>query len=177
MTDTNQLREAFEARMTDDGKWPAAVEKGRGGAYLLAQTENAWTEWEACAEAMQDRAQAHGEPVAWVVMNGLSKYQVCGAKAPADALCSEMQKRHDLSGSLAAFHVQPLYTHPAPGVRADVVRVPLQVLKDASEALGNFVSDHGWGDADMQAMDNLDAHIARHAANRAAVLTAKDASA
>lgn len=62
------------------------------------------------------------EPVAWVVMNGLSKYQVCGAKAPADALCSEMQKRHDLSGSLAAFHVQPLYTHPAPGVPDDVVK-------------------------------------------------------
>lgn len=62
MTDTNQLREAFEARMTDDGKWPAAVEKGRGGAYLLAQTENAWTEWEACAEALQARAQVQGEP-------------------------------------------------------------------------------------------------------------------
>ena len=58
----------------------------------------------------------------------------------------------------------------APSVPADVVRVPLQVLKDASEALGNFVSDHGWGDADMQAMDNLDAYIARHEANRAAML-------
>lgn len=67
----------------------------------------------------------------------------------------------------------PLYTHPAPSVRADVVRVPLQVLKDASEALGNFVSDHGWGDTDMQAMDNLDAYIARHEANRAAMLAAK----
>lgn len=66
--------------------------------------------------AIQQAGAKTGEPVAWVVMNGLSKYQVCGAKAPADALCSEMQKRHDLSGSLAAFHVQPLYTHPAPGV-------------------------------------------------------------
>lgn len=56
-----------------------------------------------------------------------------------------------------------LYTHPAPGVPDDVVRVPLQVLKDASEAIGNFVSDHGWGESDMQAMDNLDAYIARHA--------------
>ena len=71
----------------------------------------------------------------------------------------------------------PLYTHPAPSVPADVVRVPLQVLKDASEALGNFVSDHGWGDADMQAMDNLDAYIARHEANRAAMLAAKEVSA
>ena len=67
----------------------------------------------------------------------------------------------------------PLYTHTAPSVRADVVRVPLQVLKDASEALGNFVSDHGWGDTDMQAMDNLDAYIARHEAIDAAMLAAK----
>ena len=77
---------------------------------------------EALRTAIQQAEAKTGEPVAWVVMNGLSKYQVCGAKAPADALCSEMQKRHDLSGSLAAFHVQPLYTHPAPGVPDDVVR-------------------------------------------------------
>ncbi len=49
-----------------------------------------------------------------------------------------------------------------PTVPAGYVSVPVQVLRDASEALGNFVSDHGWGDADMQAMDNLDAYIARH---------------
>lgn len=70
----------------------------------------------------------------------------------------------------------PLYTHPAPPVPGDVVRVPLQVLKDASEAIGNFVSDLGWGDDDMQAMDNLDAYIAQHEA-RAAMLADKDASA
>lgn len=51
---------------------------------------------------------------------------------------------------------------PAPGVPNGNVSVPLQVLKDASEALGNFVSDQGWGDSDMQAMDNLDAFIAQH---------------
>lgn len=67
----------------------------------------------------------------------------------------------------------PLYTHSSPSVPDDVVRVPVQVLKDASEALGNFVSDHGWGDADMQAMDNLDAYIARHEAIDAAMLAAK----
>ena len=53
MTDTNQkLREAFESRMTDNGKWPNAIKQGRNGCYLLAQTENAWTEWQACAEAL-----------------------------------------------------------------------------------------------------------------------------
>lgn len=40
------------------------------------------------------------------------------------------------------------------------VMVPVDVLKAASESLGSFVSDHGWGDADMQAMDNLDAYLA-----------------
>ena len=47
------------------------------------------------------------------------------------------------------------------------VAVPVQVLEDASEAIGNFVSDHGWGDSDMQAMDNLDAYIAAHKARTA----------
>jgi len=62
-----------------------------------------------------------GEPVAWAVMNGLSKYQVCGSKKSADALCAEMQKRHDLSGSFAAFNVQPLYTSPQ--VPEDVIAI------------------------------------------------------
>lgn len=52
MSNEQKLREAFEARMTDNGKWPRAVEQGRNGCYLLAQTENAWAEWQACAEAL-----------------------------------------------------------------------------------------------------------------------------
>ena len=103
-------------------------------------------------DAMQARAiltqqPATGEPV-WCVATG---ERVNG---------EETYTHHDAYVPLADCF--PLYTRPAPSVRADVVRVPLQVLKDASEALGNFVSDHGWGDTDMQAMDNLDAYIARH---------------
>ena len=52
MTENQKLREAFESRMTDNGKWPNAIKQGRNGCYLLAQTENAWTEWQACAEAL-----------------------------------------------------------------------------------------------------------------------------
>ena len=48
--------------------------------------------------------------------------------------------------------------------RVPEVGVPLNVLEDASAALGNFCADLGWGDSDMQAMDNLDAFIARHKA-------------
>jgi hypothetical protein len=44
------------------------------------------------------------------------------------------------------------------------VRIPLDVLEEASAALGNFCADLGWSDTDMQAMDNLDAFIARHKA-------------
>ena len=48
------------------------------------------------------------------------------------------------------------------------ITIPIDVAEAAAEALGNFVSDHGWTDSDMQAMDNLDAYIARHKANQAA---------
>lgn len=58
-----------------------------------------------------------------------------------------------------------LLNQPAPilpTLPAGYVTVPLQVLRDAADALGNFIMDHGWGDSDMQAMDNLDAYLARH---------------
>lgn len=48
------------------------------------------------------------EPVAWMVRNGCADYQLMCSKAQADALAAEMQKRHDLSGSLASFVVCPL---------------------------------------------------------------------
>jgi hypothetical protein len=105
-------------------------------------------------DALQARAQVQGEPVMDVRCEG----------------CGYMTHHREHMGCVRA---AKQHTHPAPSVPADVVRVPVQVLKDASEALGNFVSDHGWGDADMQAMDNLDAYIARHEANRAAMLAAK----
>ena len=119
----------------------------------------------------------------WVTVYSEKNHQAPAAQpAPSEPATGEPVAYVDRDGFIieTGLLLTPgtkLYTHPAPSVPADVVRVPLQVLKDASEALGNFVSDHGWGDADMQAMDNLDAYIARHAANRAAVLTAKDASA
>ena len=44
------------------------------------------------------------------------------------------------------------------------VRVPLDVLEAAESSLGRFCSDLGWGDDDMQNMDNLSAYIARYKA-------------
>jgi hypothetical protein len=59
-----------------------------------------------------------------------------------------------------------LYTTPAaaPVPLTDGVTIPLEVLEAAEESLGSFCSDHGWSDKDMQNMDNLSAHIARHKA-------------
>ena len=54
------------------------------------------------------------------------------------------------------------------------ITIPLEVANAASEALGNFVSDHGWSDSDMQAMDNLDSYIARHKAIRAEMSAVAD---
>ena len=113
-------------------------------------------------DALQARAQVQGGPVGFTYQAEIEYADSTGGNG------SFWRVPPDLDDEAV-----PLYTHPAPSVPADVVRVPLQVLKDASEALGNFVSDHGWGDADMQAMDNLDAYIARHEANRAAMLAAK----
>lgn len=59
-----------------------------------------------------------------------------------------------------------LAAQPEQAKVGDMVWVPLQLLTDASDSLGNFTSDHGWGEADMQAMDNIDAYIARHKAKR-----------
>lgn len=60
------------------------------------------------------------------------------------------------SVAMLAAHAQQAQTGAVP---QGYVLVPVDVLKAASESLGNFVSDHGWTDADMQAMDNLDAAI------------------
>lgn len=132
-----------------------------------------------CDMAILAKQPTTTEPVAWPLMARVWKrestqewvLEIAGTLGDTD-----MNIRHTQPLSVAYENVPGLptiYTHPAPSVPADVVRVPVQVMKDASEALGNFVSDHGWGDADMQAMDNLDAYIARHEANRAAMLAAK----
>ena len=58
--------------------------------------------------------QGEQEPVAYYVMNGAALFQLFRSKSQADALAYDLQKRHDLSGSPAHFHVVPLYTHPQP---------------------------------------------------------------
>ena len=46
----NREREAFENWMTNDGKFPRAVEKDANGQYVLMQTASAWNVWVAACE-------------------------------------------------------------------------------------------------------------------------------
>ena len=46
----NREREAFENWMTNDGKFPRAVDKDANGQYVLMQTASAWNVWVAACE-------------------------------------------------------------------------------------------------------------------------------
>ncbi|MBU9468614.1 hypothetical protein LGM75_24665 [Burkholderia multivorans] len=75
------------------------------------------------ADALTDRQRRimdeaangpHLRPVAWAVYNGWSR--ICFYMTEEDARdhAQKAQKNHDLSGSLAAFRVVPLYAAPQP---------------------------------------------------------------
>lgn len=56
MSDKNELaREVFERWVSDDGKFPRAVEK-RGGEYLLLATQSKWETWQAALSSKQEEA-------------------------------------------------------------------------------------------------------------------------
>ena len=86
-----------------------------------------------CDMAILAKQPATPEPVAWMA----SYVDPVGNDHVYVTSHRDLAVENDMHGE-----PKPLYTRPAPSVPADVVRVPLQVLKDASEALGNFVSDH-----------------------------------
>ncbi|MDR8873591.1 hypothetical protein [Burkholderia multivorans] len=75
---------------------------------------------DAIAELRAQIASAQtDEPVAWAVYNGWSR--ICFYMTEEDARdhAQKAQKNHDLSGSLAAFRVVPLYAAPQPPALAD----------------------------------------------------------
>ena len=96
MTENQKLREAFEAYITDNGKWPNAILKAPGGQYLLLRTSVAWQDWRACAEALAP-APAQ-EPVAWLV------------SLPNEPELGEWFSEKDM-GELG-YTSKPLYTSP-----------------------------------------------------------------
>ena len=54
MSDNLKEREAFEAWFSEQGKWPAAVDR-RGDGYILAAAQSAWVAWQARAAIDADR--------------------------------------------------------------------------------------------------------------------------
>ena len=96
---------ALRARVADLEAQLYAV--GAGGVGKLEQPQSV-------TNCHQSQPQGGQEPVAYYVMNGAALFQLFRSKSQADALAYDLQKRHDLSGSLAHFHVVPLYTRPQP---------------------------------------------------------------
>lgn len=88
------------------------------------------------------------EPVAWLHVNRLGTSQTFTSEPPPGfkAQCAPL---YTAAKVLAMGRVPP-----------GCVAVERKILEDASESLGNFVSDHGWGDSDMAAADNLSAVLA-----------------
>ncbi|MCA8263297.1 hypothetical protein QZM95_20115 [Burkholderia multivorans] len=95
------------------------------------------------------------EPVAWAVYNGWSR--ICFYMTEDDARdhAKKAQKNHDLSGSLAAFRVVPLYAAPQPAqadapVRTEALRKGLFEARDAMRVMSNWVKEidpagYSWG--------------------------------
>ncbi|WP_244122580.1 hypothetical protein [Burkholderia multivorans] len=67
-----------------------------------------------------EAAPAHKRCVGWAILNGVCVVDFSRDGAQARSMAREMQRSHDLSGSLAAFHVEPVFivTGGAEGVRA-----------------------------------------------------------
>ena len=59
----DHVREAFEAWYSNDGKWPAAVERSDfGPSYKLGAAEHAWTAWQAAAAHEKERCARLCDP-------------------------------------------------------------------------------------------------------------------
>ncbi len=52
------MRTAFEAWMSDDGKFPQAVRQDESGSYLLMTAATAWTTWHAAWTTIADDMQS-----------------------------------------------------------------------------------------------------------------------
>ncbi|WP_261547351.1 hypothetical protein [Burkholderia multivorans] len=93
----------------------AALERAESKGYLPETMREEWENfaYDENVTASPPPAQA-SEPVAWAVYNGWSR--ICFYMTEEDARdhAQKAQKNHDLSGSLAAFRVVPLYAAPQP---------------------------------------------------------------
>ncbi len=89
------VRAIREALASEANHAPTEREQSRGEATLAPSGEQQ-------------------EPVAWQILNGVCHAGIRSTEDLAKEAAAGMQKTHDLAGSLAAFHVRPLYTSPQP---------------------------------------------------------------
>lgn len=98
---------------------------------------------------------AQQEPIYAFRRRGLNDYCTC-----------TKELYDEVSAKPHFFEVSVFYPHPAPQqadrqrVPDGYVLVPRVLLERASASIGSFVSDQGWGQADMDAMDGIDAMLA-----------------
>lgn len=90
----NTIRRAVEAALSDDQPY---IEACKQALTALDQIE---------------KMVGSQVPVAWQILNGVCHAGIRSSEALAKEAAAGMQKTHDLGGSLAAFHVRPLYAAP-----------------------------------------------------------------
>ncbi|MBY4669637.1 hypothetical protein K6W12_03200 [Burkholderia multivorans] len=71
--------------------------------------------------------------VGWAILNGVCVVDFSRDRAEADRTACEMQRSHDLSGSLASFHVEPVF------IRTDAAPVPSPADERAAYHFHRFV--------------------------------------
>jgi hypothetical protein len=88
---------------------------------------------------------AQQEPVAWQILNGVCHAGIRSSESLAKEAASGMQKTHDLGGSLAAFHVRPLYATPQPPAQQSAERgEPVATLYGSLPVYDKPTPDYAW---------------------------------
>lgn len=84
------------------------IDDGSGEQYFVDQDG-----WIAdFAEALVAELAKENEPVRYALYNGVVLDSTFASRERAEEFARTCQRHHDLSGSIASFHVKPLYTLP-----------------------------------------------------------------
>ncbi|MFA7667774.1 MAG: hypothetical protein WCX93_00310 [Burkholderiaceae bacterium] len=115
-------------------------------------------------------AAANGEPFAHLI-DGLLPVEPPVAQEPVAFLCRECDEEgwstyavmpHEVPSTGEFLHVEPLYASPVAAQAPVIVnqQMTTDLLERVSDALGRFVSDEGWTQADMDLCDEFSAALA-----------------
>jgi len=90
-------RQAFENWMTDEGKWPAAIEMADGN-YKLSTASQSWKVWQAATDAALERAAQvcdAAEIFAWEQWKGTGHPHTEGVSDGAASLARDIRALKD----------------------------------------------------------------------------------